>query len=87
MRNLSGGEIYDQVLILNRLSLQHFEKPLSNIVLMGMGEPLLNYKNMMEGIEKITSEEGLGISPKRITVSTAGIGKMIKKIRWRRSEI
>jgi 23S rRNA (adenine2503-C2)-methyltransferase len=80
MRNLSGGEIYDQVLILNRLSLQHFEKPLSNIVLMGMGEPLLNYKNMMEGIEKITSEEGLGISPKRITVSTAGIGKMIKKL-------
>lgn len=80
MRNLSGGEIYDQVLLLTRLAQENFEKPLSNIVFMGMGEPLLNYKNMLEGIEKITSEEGLGISPKRITVSTAGIGKMIKKL-------
>ena len=80
MRNLSGGEIYDQVLLLTRLSKEHFNKPLSNIVFMGMGEPLLNYKNMMDGIEKITSEQGLGISPKRITVSTAGIGKMIKKL-------
>lgn len=80
MRNLTGGEIYDQVLLLTRLSQENFEKPLSNIVFMGMGEPLLNYKNMMEGIEMITSEKGLGISPKRITVSTAGIGKMIRKL-------
>jgi len=80
MRNLTGGEIYDQVLLLTQLSHANFEKPLSNIVFMGMGEPLLNYRNMMEGIEMITSEEGLGISPKRITVSTAGIAKMIKKL-------
>ncbi len=80
MRNLTGGEIYDQVLLLTHLSQEQFEKPLSNIVFMGMGEPLLNYRNMMEGIEMITSEKGLGISPKRITVSTAGIGKMIKKM-------
>ena len=80
MRNLSGGEIYDQVLLLTQLSQKEFDKPLSNIVFMGMGEPLLNYRNMLEGIEMITSEKGLGISPKRITVSTAGIAKMIKKL-------
>ncbi|WP_027420581.1 23S rRNA (adenine(2503)-C(2))-methyltransferase RlmN [Crocinitomix catalasitica] len=80
MRNLTAGEIYDQVLLLTRLSHEHYDQALSNIVFMGMGEPLLNYKNMLAGIEKITSEEGLGISPKRITVSTAGIAKMIKKM-------
>lgn len=80
MRNLTGGEIYDQVFLLTKLSHENFDKPLSNIVFMGMGEPLLNYRNMMEGIEMITSENGLGISPKRITVSTAGIGKMIRKL-------
>ncbi|WP_066757182.1 23S rRNA (adenine(2503)-C(2))-methyltransferase RlmN [Crocinitomix algicola] len=80
MRNLTAGEIYDQVLLLTRSSEQEFGKPLSNIVFMGMGEPLLNYKNMIAGIDKITSEQGLGISPKRITVSTAGIAKMIKKL-------
>ena len=80
MRNLSPGEIYDQVLLLNNLAQEHYKQNLSNIVFMGMGEPLLNYKNMMEGIERITSPIGLGISPKRITVSTAGIAKMIKKL-------
>jgi 23S rRNA (adenine2503-C2)-methyltransferase len=45
-----------------------------------MGEPLLNYKNLLLGIEKITSNEGLGISPKRITVSTSGISKLIIKM-------
>ncbi len=80
MRNLTAGEIYDQVLLLNNLSHEHFEQRLSNIVFMGMGEPLLNYKNMLAGIEMITSEAGLGISSKRITVSTAGIAKMIKKM-------
>ncbi|MEX1003561.1 MAG: 23S rRNA (adenine(2503)-C(2))-methyltransferase RlmN [Crocinitomicaceae bacterium] len=80
MRNLSAGEMYDQVFLLNQLSEEHFDQRLSNIVLMGMGEPLLNYKNMLEGIEMICSEKGLGFSPKRITVSTAGISKMIKRM-------
>lgn len=80
MRNLSPGEIYDQVLLLNELSEEAYGQRLSNIVFMGMGEPLLNYKNMLLGIEKISSEIGLGFSPKRITVSTAGIAKMIKKL-------
>jgi 23S rRNA (adenine2503-C2)-methyltransferase len=80
MRNLSPGEIYDQVLLLNNLAQEHYKQNLSNIVFMGMGEPLLNYKNMLDGIERITSPLGLGISPKRITVSTAGIAKMIKKL-------
>ena len=80
LKNLSGGEIVDQVVHLKNLSEEKYNQNLSNIVYMGMGEPLLNYKNMMESIHKITSEEGLGMSPKRITVSTAGIAKIIKKM-------
>jgi len=80
MRNLSAGEIYDQVVHLKNSAEAKYDSPLSNIVYMGMGEPLLNYKNVMESIEKITSPDGLGMSPQRITVSTAGISKMIKKL-------
>jgi 23S rRNA (adenine2503-C2)-methyltransferase len=80
MRNLEAAEIYDQVVMIKELAETHYDMPLSNIVYMGMGEPLLNYKNMMESIEHITSEKGLFMSPKRITVSTAGISKMIKKL-------
>ncbi|MBC8266808.1 MAG: 23S rRNA (adenine(2503)-C(2))-methyltransferase RlmN [Flavobacteriales bacterium] len=79
-RNLSAAEIYDQVFILNEESISNFGKPLSNIVYMGMGEPLLNYNNVLESIQLITTEKGMGMSPKRITVSTAGIAKMIKKL-------
>ena len=80
MRNLNPDEIYDQVLIIDRQSRLYFGRPLSNIVFMGMGEPLMNYPNVMKAIEKITSEEGLGLSPKRITVSTSGVPKMIRKM-------
>ncbi len=80
MRNLSPGEIYDQVLLLTDLSQEHYEINLSNIVFMGMGEPLLNFNNVMQGSDRICSEDGLGISPRRITVSTAGIAKMIEKM-------
>jgi len=79
-RNLSAGEIYDQVVLLNQQAEDNYHKPLSNIVLMGMGEPLLNYSEVLKGIEKITSEDGLHISSKRITLSTVGIAKMIKKL-------
>ncbi|MBK7036240.1 MAG: 23S rRNA (adenine(2503)-C(2))-methyltransferase RlmN [Bacteroidetes bacterium] len=79
-RNLQPHEIYDQVVLLNKIAIKEHEQPLSNIVFMGMGEPLLNYKNVLEAIDKITSEEGLNISAKRITVSTAGLAKMIKKL-------
>lgn len=79
-RNLQPHEIYDQVVLLNAIALKNHEQPLSNIVFMGMGEPLLNYKNVLEAIQKITTEEGLNISAKRITVSTAGLAKMIKKL-------
>lgn len=79
-RNLEAGEIYDQVVAIARQSEEHYQQPLSNIVYMGMGEPLLNYKNVLQSVEHITSPEGLGMSPKRITVSTAGIAKMIKKL-------
>ena len=79
-RNLTAAEIYDQVFILNGESISSFGKSLSNIVYMGMGEPLLNYNNMLESIELITTKKGMGMSPKRITVSTAGIAKMVKKL-------
>ncbi|WP_020528544.1 23S rRNA (adenine(2503)-C(2))-methyltransferase RlmN [Flexithrix dorotheae] len=79
-RNLDPGEIYDQVVQIKKQSEENFNQPLTNIVYMGMGEPLLNYKNVLESVELITSPKGLGMSPKRITVSTAGIAKMIKKL-------
>ncbi len=79
-RNLEVGEIYDQVVAIRNQAKEHFDAALTNIVFMGMGEPLLNYPNMMKGINRITSPDGLNMSPKRITVSTAGISKMIKKL-------
>jgi 23S rRNA (adenine2503-C2)-methyltransferase len=79
-RNLDYDEIYDEVVLLNQQSERVYEKKLSNIVFMGMGEPLLNYKNVLKAIERITSPEGLGMSPRRITVSTAGVAKMIKQL-------
>ncbi|NHM05772.1 23S rRNA (adenine(2503)-C(2))-methyltransferase RlmN [Flavobacterium sp. CYK-4] len=80
MRNLEPGEIYDQVVAIDKESRLYYNHPLSNIVFMGMGEPLMNYNNVIKAIEMITSEEGLGMSPKRITVSTSGIPKMIRKM-------
>jgi 23S rRNA (adenine2503-C2)-methyltransferase len=80
MRNLEPGEIYDQVIAIDRESRLYHNRPLSNIVFMGMGEPLMNYNNVLKAITMITSNEGLGMSPKRITVSTSGIPKMIKKM-------
>lgn len=79
-RNLDFDEIYDQVMHLNQQALTNYQKPLSNIVYMGMGEPLLNYSQVLKSIEKITSPEGMGMSPSRITVSTAGVSKMITKL-------
>jgi len=80
MRNLNPDEIYDQVVAIDNESRLYHNRPLSNIVFMGMGEPLMNYNNVLKAIDKITSDEGLGMSPKRITVSTSGVPKMIKKM-------
>lgn len=79
-RNLDPAEIYDQVVLISQLALENYQIPLSNIVYMGMGEPLLNYANVMKSVEYITSPAGLGMSPQRITISTAGIAKMIKRM-------
>jgi len=79
-RNLDFDEIYDQVAILNQQCEKDNGKKLSNIVFMGMGEPLLNYKNVLRAIERITSPNGMAMSPKRITVSTAGIAKAIRQL-------
>ena len=80
MRNLNPDEIYDQVVAIDNESRLYYNHPLSNIVFMGMGEPLMNYNNVIKAIDKITSPEGLGMSPKRITLSTSGVPKMIKKM-------
>ena len=80
MRNLNPDEIYDQVVLIRKQSEEYFSRPLTNIVFMGMGEPLMNYNNVLKSIEKITSKSGLGMSQKRIVVSTSGVPKMIKKM-------
>ncbi|MBU3715206.1 MAG: 23S rRNA (adenine(2503)-C(2))-methyltransferase RlmN, partial [Ferruginibacter sp.] len=79
-RNLDFDEIYDQVALLNEQSEKVYGKKLTNIVYMGMGEPLLNYKNVLKSIDRITASDSMGMSPKRITVSTAGVAKMIKQL-------
>ena len=80
LRNLTAAEIYDQAYETNRLCMETYNAPLTNVVYMGMGEPLLNYGPVMQSIERITSPEGMGMSTRRITVSTAGIAKMIRKL-------
>ena len=77
---MDAGEIYDQVVLLNKYALEHNGKILTNIVYMGMGEPLLNYGNVLQSIRHITSPEGLNMAQKRITVSTSGIARGIKKL-------
>jgi 23S rRNA (adenine2503-C2)-methyltransferase len=79
-RNLDYDEIFDEVVLINQQSEKVFNQKLSNIVFMGMGEPLLNYRNVLKAIERISSPDGLGMSPRRITVSTAGVAKMIKQL-------
>ncbi|HXD76519.1 MAG TPA: 23S rRNA (adenine(2503)-C(2))-methyltransferase RlmN [Puia sp.] len=79
-RNLEFDEIYDEVVLINQQSEKAYEKKLTNIVFMGMGEPLLNYKNVLRAIDRITSPDGLAMSPRRITVSTAGVAKMIRQL-------
>lgn len=80
VRNLDASEIYDQVAKINAISERLYQHPLTNIVYMGMGEPLLAYKNVLQSIHYLTAPEGLNMSPKRITVSTAGIAKMIRRL-------
>ncbi len=80
MRNLNPDEIYDQVVAIKEEANTYFQRPLTNIVFMGMGEPLLNYANVIAAIDKITSPEGLGMAARRITLSTVGITKMIRKM-------
>jgi 23S rRNA (adenine2503-C2)-methyltransferase len=79
-RNLGADEIYDEVVYIQKQTLEKYKTPLTNIVYMGMGEPLLNYNNVMESIKKITSPEGLNFAAQRITVSTAGVTKMIRRL-------
>ena len=80
LRNLTGAEIYDQVRLVNTICEAQYGRPLTNVVYMGMGEPLLAYSSVMRSVELITSPEGLGMSPRRLTISTAGIAKAIRRL-------
>ena len=80
MRNIQFDEIYDQVAIIKEQAEKHYNQNLTNIVYMGMGEPLLNYSQLLKSVERITAADGLGMSPRRITVSTAGIAKLIRRL-------
>ncbi len=79
-RDLEASEIYDQIVMLDQIAKENFGQKLTNIVFMGMGEPLLNYANVLQAIRLITSPQGLGMASKRITLSTAGIAKGIKQL-------
>lgn len=79
-RNLTADEIYQQVVEIMNLADEKYGLSLTNIVLMGMGEPLLNYDNVLQAMEMVSSENGLGMSPQRITLSTVGLPRMIKKL-------
>lgn len=79
-RNVDYDEIVDEVVLAHEQAMKHYNRPLTNIVFMGMGEPLLNYKNVLKSIDIISSPDSLGMSPRRVTVSTAGIAKMIEKL-------
>ncbi len=79
-RNLHPDEIVDQVTGIDKLAREKYQQSLSNIVYMGMGEPLVNYDNVVDSVRKLTSEKGLGMSPKRITLSTVGLPDKIKML-------
>jgi len=79
-RNLTAGEMADQVRVLDGKSREFHGIPLSNIVWMGMGEPLFNYPQVRVALDRLTSEKGMGISAQRITLSTVGIPKMIRQM-------
>lgn len=79
-RSLNHGEIVDQVQYINDWCEEKYDKKITNIVYMGMGEPLHNYRAVADSAAIITSENGLELSPKRITVSTVGLPKQIRKL-------
>ena len=79
-RQLRFWEIIDQYVLMNRHAVITFGTPISNIVFMGMGEPLLNYDHVLKAIEILTSPHGNALSPSRITLSTVGINAGIRKL-------
>lgn len=78
--NLKAGVIFDQAWFMNKLAAERYRRKISNIVYMGMGEPLLNYDNVVGSISLLTDPDGLELSPRRITVSTVGLARRIKKL-------
>src|SRR5690606_2212085 len=79
-QNLTAGEIFDQVWFMNTLAEERFGRRITNIVFMGMGEPLLNYDNVLRSIGHLTDPEGMGLAARRITVSTVGLARRIRQL-------
>ena len=81
-RDLSTGEIIDQVIKVQKdISVENFAEPrLSNVVFMGMGEPLANFDNLMKAVEILNADNGLNIGMRKMTISTAGLVPEIKKL-------
>ncbi|NBC64729.1 MAG: 23S rRNA (adenine(2503)-C(2))-methyltransferase RlmN [Bacteroidetes bacterium] len=79
-RNLTQGEIVDQVQIINEVAEETYGKKITNIVYMGMGEPMHNFKSVIESARVITNPLGMDMSPRRITISTVGLTKQIKQL-------
>jgi 23S rRNA (adenine2503-C2)-methyltransferase len=79
-RHLHFSEIIDQYSLMNKKALEYYSHDISNIVYMGMGEPLINYDNVKKSIDILTSSEGKGLSPARITLSTVGIVQGIRRL-------
>jgi 23S rRNA (adenine2503-C2)-methyltransferase len=77
-RNLTTGEIVEQMLVLSRLLPD--DERLSHIVVMGMGEPLANLDRLLPALAMASARDGLGISPRRITISTVGLPSAIHRL-------
>ncbi len=79
-QNLTAGEIFDQVWQMNTLAQERYGRGITNVVFMGMGEPLLNYDNVLRSLDVLTHDDGFGLAPRRITVSTVGLARRIKQL-------
>jgi 23S rRNA (adenine2503-C2)-methyltransferase len=82
-RNLSIGEILSQIFIARRdlVARGLGERPITNVVLMGMGEPLLNFDNVTRAIDVMLDDHAYGLSKRRVTLSTAGVVPMLDQLR------
>jgi len=80
LENLTCGQIVEQVTVMREISQRRFGRDISNVVYMGMGEPLLNYRSVLASLQILTHPDAVGLSPRRITVSTVGLARRIRDL-------